>query len=181
MWSSEREGRRRRAAPRPPRRALCAGPAALRAPRAGVGAGRTVAGALSPGRRAGEVRGRAPGTAWWVGEGVRARLRLGARSRHYAGRHFLSGPREWRGGGGGWGGFVFVLLCRWFVCSFALAFCARTAGLLAGTAAGGAPRVVRGLRRCPGVEQPHGRCGLLGFFCCGCFCFDPIKPSTPQN
>lgn len=29
-----------------------------------------------------------------MGEGVRARLRLVARSRHYAGRHFLSGLGE---------------------------------------------------------------------------------------
>lgn len=32
------------------------------------------------------------------GGGVRARLRLVARSRHYAGRHFLSGPGEERRG-----------------------------------------------------------------------------------
>lgn len=42
--------------------------------------------------------GRDLGTAWWVGEGVRSRLRLVARSRHYAGRHFLSDPGEERCG-----------------------------------------------------------------------------------
>ena len=36
-----------------------------------------------------------------MGEGVRSRLRLVARSRHYAGRHFLSGPGEERRGASG--------------------------------------------------------------------------------
>lgn len=43
-------------------------------------------------RCGGRVRGRDLGAAWWVGEGVGARLRLVARSRHYKGGHFLSDP-----------------------------------------------------------------------------------------
>lgn len=45
----------------------------------------------------GEVRGTgAREPACWVGEGGLARLRLVARSRHYAGRHFLPDPGEER-------------------------------------------------------------------------------------
>lgn len=48
-------------------------------------------------RAVGEVRGTgAREPACWVGEGGLARLRLVARSRHYAGRHFLSDPGEER-------------------------------------------------------------------------------------
>lgn len=54
---------------------------ALSLPRWGEGAGDEISG---------------PRGGW--GRGVRARLRLVARSRHYAGRHFLSGPGEERRG-----------------------------------------------------------------------------------
>lgn len=59
------------------------------------GADGAAAAALS--RVVGEVRGTgAREPACWVGEGGLARLRLVARSRHYAGRHFLSDPGEER-------------------------------------------------------------------------------------
>lgn len=54
---------------------------ALSLPRWGEGAGDEISG---------------PRGGW--GRGVRARLRLVARSRHYASRHFLSGPGEERRG-----------------------------------------------------------------------------------
>lgn len=65
------------------------------------GAYGAAAAALS--RAVGEVRGTgAREPACWVGEGGLARLRLVARSRHYAGRHFLSDPGEERLGDGRW-------------------------------------------------------------------------------
>lgn len=89
------------------RRSLCVGPAALgrSRPEPGAGAEELEWSRLPPllclsrggGEGAGdEVSG--PRGGW--GRGVRARLRLVARSRHYAGRHFLSDPGEERCGAG---------------------------------------------------------------------------------
>lgn len=101
VWRERRAGRWARGcrAPRRPRRPLCPSTAWASLPPVGVlrggadGAAAAPAAALSP--AVGEVRGTgAREPACWVGEGGLARLRLVARSRHYAGRHFLSDPGE---------------------------------------------------------------------------------------
>lgn len=80
--------------PRRLRRPLC--PSAAWAPRAGPTARPPRPLCLG---RWGRCGGRARGPACWVGEGVSRGSAFVARSRHYAGRHFLSDPGEERRGG----------------------------------------------------------------------------------